>query len=302
MSVPNQRIITINKPKYKDNFLMISITEWQDLIKNLRYVNGDTILKEPKDKGLKPSSIALYLYLASNADGFRLELSPQAFKNATGFSYSSYDRAYHELSALGYINEDNKGCLTFAPSPKFGNVAQNQIGESNESKMKRSNSNYETPSSQIWSKSDSTLNREINNKYEIKNTDKIKKAKDFSYLKDIVDPADGSYEYKGKHGWIDAGNRMFYEETEEQQLSEMIVNTPFNKEESLYILRNIMTQNDTEKTYESFKEYNNENELDEFDDWYYSDEQVMARKYRNWMKQECARIEKENITNFEEYE
>ena len=58
MSFPNQKQVIIHKQKYKDYFLQIGISEWQQAVREM-------------NKG----EFALYLYLAGNADGFHLELS-----------------------------------------------------------------------------------------------------------------------------------------------------------------------------------------------------------------------------------
>lgn len=86
MSVPNQKIVVIHKAKYKDYFLQIGISEWQQALQEMN-----------------KCEFALYLYLAGNADGFNLELSQQAFENATGYKKTSYHAAVNKLLELGYL-------------------------------------------------------------------------------------------------------------------------------------------------------------------------------------------------------
>ena len=83
---PNQKVIHINKNKYSANFLQIGINEWQQAYKEL-----------------KPSTFAIYLYLASNADGFDLALSQQAIENSLGIKKTAYHTAIKELKERGYI-------------------------------------------------------------------------------------------------------------------------------------------------------------------------------------------------------
>ena len=83
---PNQKIIHINKNRYKANFLQVGIDEWQEAFKEL-----------------KPSTFAIYLYLASNADGFDLALSQKAIENALGIKKTAYHNAIAELKEKGYI-------------------------------------------------------------------------------------------------------------------------------------------------------------------------------------------------------
>ena len=83
---PNQKIIHINKKSYKSNFLQVGIEEWQEAFQQL-----------------KPSTFAVYLYLASNADGFDLALSQKAVEKALNIKKTAYHSAIAELKEKGYI-------------------------------------------------------------------------------------------------------------------------------------------------------------------------------------------------------
>ena len=103
-SVPNQSIVTIHKPQYKENFLQVAIDEWQTAFNKL------------------PAriSFAMYIYLCSNADGFPLALSPADFMKQLHVSKSSYDRAVDDLLAAGYLmmRNDKKNTMDFYTSPQ----------------------------------------------------------------------------------------------------------------------------------------------------------------------------------------
>lgn len=86
MSYSNQKILRIVKPKYEREFLQVGITEWQNAY-----------------KVLTPSAFAIYLYLASNADGFCLELSQKAIENSLGIKKTAYFEAVKQLEGKGYI-------------------------------------------------------------------------------------------------------------------------------------------------------------------------------------------------------
>ena len=86
MSYSNQKILRIVKPKYEREFLQVGITEWQNAY-----------------KVLTPSAFAIYLYLASNADGFCLELSQKAIENSLGIKKTAYFEAVKQLESKGYI-------------------------------------------------------------------------------------------------------------------------------------------------------------------------------------------------------
>lgn len=86
MSAPNQKIVIINRRKVDRNFLQIGILDWQ-----LAY------------KALKPAAFGIYLYLASNADGYKLELSQAAIENALGIKKTTYYEALKQLESAGYL-------------------------------------------------------------------------------------------------------------------------------------------------------------------------------------------------------
>ena len=86
MSYSNQKILRIVKPKYEREFLQVGITEWQNAY-----------------KVLTPSAFAIYLYLASNADGFCLELSQKAIENSLGIKKTAYFDAIKQLEKESYI-------------------------------------------------------------------------------------------------------------------------------------------------------------------------------------------------------
>jgi len=88
MSVANQKIVRIHKPKYDGNFLQISKQEWQEASKSLNY-----------------SEFKLYLYLAGNMDNYKLELSQKAVENATGIRKTAYHDAVKKLKELGFLTE-----------------------------------------------------------------------------------------------------------------------------------------------------------------------------------------------------
>ena len=103
-SFPNQSVITIHKPQYKENFLQVSIDEWQEAFARL------------------PAriSFAFYLYLCGNANGFPLALSSADFMKQLNVSKSSYDRAVDDLLAAGYLmmRNDKKNTMDFYTSPQ----------------------------------------------------------------------------------------------------------------------------------------------------------------------------------------
>ena len=173
MSVPNQKTIIIHQSK-QIPFLKIGIEEFMDAFKTIK----------------TPSTFILYLYLASNKDGYELELSKEAFANATGLSKSSYHRAVEHLTKLGYIYEDNCGRLNFATKPKEGSRKAIQNWDASESKEKHPIVKSEKEKSQDCNASLSEMNTEINNKYNKDNKEIIDSANlpDSQYLFERVSP------------------------------------------------------------------------------------------------------------------
>ena len=100
MSVPNQRRVYIRKPKYTENFLQIGIYEWQEARRVMTY-----------------TEFALFLYLAGNRDGYCLELSQVAVKNATGMGKTSYYDAVNKLIKLGYLVQKHGNYYEFHTTP-----------------------------------------------------------------------------------------------------------------------------------------------------------------------------------------
>ena len=100
MSVPNQKVVYIHKRKYTGNFLQIGIDEMRLAQQQMTYCE-----------------FVLYLYLAGNADGFKLELSQQAFENATGYKKTAYHNAVNKLIKLGYLTQSYNYQYEFHTTP-----------------------------------------------------------------------------------------------------------------------------------------------------------------------------------------
>lgn len=102
-SYPNQSIVTIHKPQYRENFLQVAIAEWEE-----------AFIKLPR------ISFGLYLYMSGNQDGFPLSLSSADVQKRLNVSDSSYRRAVEDLLAAGYLmmRNDNERTLDFYTSPQ----------------------------------------------------------------------------------------------------------------------------------------------------------------------------------------
>ena len=82
----NQKSIRIHKPSVSRDFLQIPNADWMAV-----------------NKQLGPYCLQLYLYLAANADGFNLELSPQHAENDAGIRRTTFYEYMRKLEIYGYL-------------------------------------------------------------------------------------------------------------------------------------------------------------------------------------------------------
>ena len=106
-SFPNQRVINIHRESTKTNFLGIKNENWQAAARDLG-----------------AHALMLYLYLASNANGYVLALSPVAVRQAIGMARSTYHDQFHKLVDKGYLVPASGNTFEFYESPQ--SVAQSQ--------------------------------------------------------------------------------------------------------------------------------------------------------------------------------
>jgi len=85
-TVPNQRLITIHRERAASDFLGIKNSNWQAAARDLG-----------------AHALMLYLYFASNANGFTLALSPAAIERTVGMPPSTYRDQFKKLINRGYL-------------------------------------------------------------------------------------------------------------------------------------------------------------------------------------------------------
>ena len=98
----NQNIVVIHREMPKSDFLQIKNQNWQNMI------------RETHDY----FAFVLYLYFASNANGYTLALSPKAIENATGLARSTYYKKLKLLIDKGYVEVRGKNELHFYEVPQ----------------------------------------------------------------------------------------------------------------------------------------------------------------------------------------
>ena len=85
---PNQKVITVVKDECNENFLQVNNTNWQIACSYLTY-----------------SAFKLYLYFASNKNGYTFALSYEAIAKSIPMSRKTYDNAIKELKLCGYLSQ-----------------------------------------------------------------------------------------------------------------------------------------------------------------------------------------------------
>lgn len=100
-TVPNQRVITIHREVAKSDFLGIKNVNWQAAARDLG-----------------AHAFLLYLYFASNADGYTLALSPVAVRQAIGMARSTYHDQFAKLVDKGYLVANSGNSFDFFEVPQ----------------------------------------------------------------------------------------------------------------------------------------------------------------------------------------
>lgn len=102
-TVPNQKVVHVNRQKYDKNFLQISKENWY-----------------AANKDLEPYGLQLYLYIAGNRDGFDFALSQEAAEREAGIKKTSYHKYVNLMIEKGYLvpRKENSNVYDFYEVPK----------------------------------------------------------------------------------------------------------------------------------------------------------------------------------------
>ena len=101
ITYPNQRVINIHREAAKSDFLGIKNQNWQAAARDLG-----------------AHALMLYLYLAANADGYNLALSPAAIRQAIAMPRSTYQDQFVKLIDRGYIVQESGNVYNFYETPQ----------------------------------------------------------------------------------------------------------------------------------------------------------------------------------------
>lgn len=102
-TVPNQKVVHVNRQKCDKNFLQISKENWY-----------------AANKALSPYGLQLYLYIAGNKDGFDLALSQEAAEQEAGIKRTSFHKYVNLMIEKGYLvpRKENSNIFDFYEIPK----------------------------------------------------------------------------------------------------------------------------------------------------------------------------------------
>lgn len=245
MSVPNQKTVFIRKPNYvseNESFLMVGKQEWIEAYNRLA-----------------PASFALYLYLAGNNDGYKLELSQAAVEKEIRISRASYDRAKKELLDKGYLVQTCGNVYEFHTKLKSEqNYKTYDWENSGVSSDNLNNEQIPLKSEEEPIQKRAALTQERGNTYSKANIerrninirdniDKIEKRepseelrKEFGYLEDQVS-CDGFVKYEGIEGyWFDEKFPRFWDLSRDEKQDKIHWKCGFKNAEADYIVDYIL--------------------------------------------------------------
>lgn len=102
-TVPNQKVVHVNRQKCDKNFLQVSKDNWY-----------------AANKDLGPYGLQLYLYIAGNRDGFDFALSQEAAEREAGIKKTSYHKYVNLMIEKGYLvpRKENSNVYDFYEVPK----------------------------------------------------------------------------------------------------------------------------------------------------------------------------------------
>lgn len=116
---PNQKTITIHREPLGGNFLGVNNDNW----KNAARILG-------------AQAFLLYIYFASNKDGFKLALSPKAIQQEIGMPPSTFRDQLKKLECLGFLMPAGNNVYHFYETPARVSHSQNTDDALNSNKDK----------------------------------------------------------------------------------------------------------------------------------------------------------------------
>lgn len=150
-SVENQRFVKVNKTQLGNSFLGINNNAWKSASKDL----GGT-------------GLILYLYFASNMNGYKFAFSPADVIKETGIGKTSVYKYFDIMLKKGYLIPCNGNTYIFNEVP-VADTAERTENLNTQNELNFEDSSFDKNGSSENSSESSLSNREIYNKYDIDN-------------------------------------------------------------------------------------------------------------------------------------
>lgn len=153
-TVPNQKVVHVNRQKCDKNFLQISKENWY-----------------AANKDLSPYGLQLYLYIAGNKDGFDLALSQEAAEQEAGIKKTTFHSYVKTMIDKGYLvpRKENSNIYDFYEVPKREEDKKAVPPSELKSLRDEQNSLPDEPQNSQGGLTGSQRNKEIYNKHKIHN-------------------------------------------------------------------------------------------------------------------------------------
>ena len=137
-TVPNQKIVHINRDmpyQGEGNFMLIKKSNFAEAYKDLN-----------------ATALVLWVYLASNKDGFDLALSPQAVFQAIGMPTSTCRDQIGHLIAKGYLTQrsDGSNIYDFNEKPRTPSVFHTDNRQNQTANLIEINNNKDSETDNKW--------------------------------------------------------------------------------------------------------------------------------------------------------
>ena len=114
ISHPFQKNITVHREKADKDFLCIKNAHWMEA-----------------NRLLTPYGLQLYLYLASNRDGYNFNLSQEDAEQSAGIHRTTFHKYVNLMIEKGYLVKSKGNCYDFYETPQIPpDQSQNPANES----------------------------------------------------------------------------------------------------------------------------------------------------------------------------
>ena len=98
----------------------------EKLTKGFLGINNESWMAASRDLG--PHALRLYLYFASNCNGYLVALSPAHIQQAIGMPRSTYHDQFKKLVERGYLVQSNGNTFQFYECPQSEKRTVSNVG------------------------------------------------------------------------------------------------------------------------------------------------------------------------------